>query len=83
MNFVDMKNSTGNSSSKGIPYLTGVLTFGLVTLAIINVQKTDRLADQTYQNLPAEIRAYDSNRDGYLDASELEKFARDFELKRK
>lgn len=46
-------------------------------------KKNHALSREEYQNLPIEIRQYDKDRDGYLDAEELGRLSRDYELKKR
>lgn len=69
--------------SKALFYVAGVATVGSFIWIAVNEDKTKRLDNISYQNLPAEIRHYDTNRNGYFDAGEMDQLMRDFELKRK
>jgi len=46
-------------------------------------RRTNCAVNERHQNLPAEIRVYDQNRDGYLDSSELKRLVDDVELRKR
>ena len=69
--------------------LTGIAVIGTIGLPIIGIMAVSSSYCQNRESLKRdnplsiELRPYDLNNDRHLDVSELEKFQRDYELKKK